>query len=253
MPEKADQKRRNRRRLIIVITAAVLAGGAMVLGGQEILDTRDGGKAHATPSPTAEATPTPDSGDGTTAPALDRRDPHDPYAIGNVDAPVVLTEWMDMRCPFCALYARETLPQVIDEYVESGQVRIEFNDISFFGEDSIAGQVAARAAGRQGKYIEYVEAVYADAPLDGHPDLPREKLLGFAETAGVPDLEQFEVDLDSQELLDEANAATADAQELGIGVVPFFHAGGMVMEGSQPIDVFRDYLDQMIDEAQQTE
>src|SRR5699024_3517391 len=63
-----------------------------------------------------------------------RREADDPKAIGDVDAPVVLTEWIDLRCPFCASFSRDTLPVLIEEYVDTGRVRIEFTDVAYFGE-----------------------------------------------------------------------------------------------------------------------
>lgn len=172
-----------------------------------------------------------------------RRDAGDPMAIGDVDAPVVLTQWTDLRCPYCALFARKTLPTLIQEYVDTGKVRIEFHDVAFFGEHSEDAAVAARAAAAQGKFMEFVTAVYAAAPERGHPDLPRETLIAFAEKAGVPDMARFTADLDDPAIRDAAQASTRAAQQIGVNSVPFFVAGDTALAGSQPIEVFRDLLD----------
>ncbi|MDI6024087.1 thioredoxin domain-containing protein [Leucobacter sp. UT-8R-CII-1-4] len=175
-----------------------------------------------------------------------RRDPDDPMAIGDVNAPVVLTEWVDMRCPFCALYSRDTLPILIEEYVDTGQVRVEFHDVVFYGEHSENAAIAARAAGKQDMYVEYLTTVYAAAPESGHPDMPRDMLIDFAEQAGVPDMEQFVADLDDAQLLQDVHASTQQAQQLGVTAVPFFVAGNTALSGAQPVDVFREFLDQAL-------
>lgn len=172
-----------------------------------------------------------------------RRDAGDPMAIGDVDAPVVLTQWTDLRCPFCALFARETLPTLIEEYVDTGKVRIEFHDVAFYGAQSEGAAVAARAAAKQGKFMEFVTAVYAAAPERGHPDLPRESLIAFAEEAGVPEMNRFTADLDDPAIRDAAQANTLDAQQLGVNSVPFFVAGNTTLAGAQPIGTFRKLLD----------
>ncbi|MFB9643247.1 DsbA family protein [Agromyces lapidis] len=179
-------------------------------------------------------------------PAIALRDPDDPLAIGEVDAPVVLVEWADFRCPYCAVFTNETLPVVLDEYVETGLVRYEFRDVAFFGDDSTAAAVAVRAAGEQGRFAEYLEVVYAAAPEKGHPDMPREKLIGFAKEAGVPDLAAFEADLDRADLRDAVTASTAQAQQLGVTGVPFFVAGDQALSGAQPLDAVRSFLDQQL-------
>src|SRR5690606_18255870 len=140
-------------------------------------------------------------------------------------------EWVDMRCPFCAVFSRDTMPQIIEEYVEAGLVRIEFNDVSFFGDDSTTAAVAVRAAGKQGKYVEYLHVLFAAAPDSGHPDMPRAKLLRFAEEAGVPDLKLFESDLDDPELQMAVHNSTTSAQQLGVNSVPFFVADGVAIAG----------------------
>ncbi|KRC59224.1 disulfide bond formation protein [Agromyces sp. Root81] len=177
---------------------------------------------------------------------LATRDPDDPLAIGDVDAPVVLVEWADFRCPYCAVVTNQTLPTIFDEYVEKGLVRYEFRDVAFFGEESIDAAVAARAAGEQGKFPEYLEAVFAAAPEKGHPDMPREKLIGFATAAGVPDLAKFEQDLDRADLRDAVLASTEEAQKLGVTSVPFFVAGDQALSGAQPIENFRALLDEQL-------
>lgn len=175
-----------------------------------------------------------------------RRDPGDPMAIGDVDAPVVLTQWTDLRCPFCAVFHRETLPVLLEEYVETGRVRIEVYDVAYFGEQSDDAAVAARAAANQGMFMEYTTAIYTAAPESGHADLPREKLIAFAEQVGIPDLQQFEFDLDDPQIRTYAQASTRYAQQLGVTSVPFFVAGDITLSGAQPLDVFRGFLDEAL-------
>jgi protein-disulfide isomerase len=196
-------------------------------------------------------------GDAATAPedtgpvesALVRRDAGDAMAVGRVDAPVVMVLWTDMRCPFCALFNRETLPKLMDEYVRPGKVRIEVHDVAFFGKQSENAAVAARAAAAQGKFFEYLKAVYAVAPEGKHPKLPASKLVAFAEQVQVPDIARFTADLDSEPLHQLAQQSTTTAQGLGVSSVPFFVAGENSIAGAQPIEVFRGFLDDALAKA----
>lgn len=172
-----------------------------------------------------------------------RNDPNDEMAIGNPDAPVTISEWTDYRCPFCAVFANKTLPPLVQEYVDKGLVRIEFNDVAFFGDESLDAAVAARAAAEQGHYLPYIEALYKAAPQSGHPDMPREKLVGFAEEVGVPDMKKFEADLDSPELRAEVQKSQANAQSWGISSVPFFVINDQGLQGAQSIDVFKQVIE----------
>ncbi|WP_157008857.1 DsbA family protein [Agromyces laixinhei] len=237
--------RLRRARILNVVLGAVAAFLLVIVIAQSI--------PGATQEPAAGAqqgqTPATEGGAGAGANATEEiatRDPDDPFAIGDVDAPVVLVEWADFRCPFCAVVTNQTLPTIFKEYVDTGLVRYEFRDVAFFGEESVDAAVAARAAGEQGRFPEYLEALFAAAPEKGHPDMPREKLIGFATTAGVPDLAKFEQDLDRADLHDAVLASTDAAQKLGVTSVPFFVAGDQVIAGAQPIENFRALLDEQL-------
>ena len=188
------------------------------------------------------------SGDGQAngAVQIERRTEGDPMAVGALDAPIVLSEWIDFRCPFCAVYSRDTLPAILDEYVETGKVRLEIHDVAFFGEESERAAVAARAAGEQGKYLEFVRAVYDASPESGHPELPPEQLIALAQVAGVPDIARFEADMQRADLAQAVRDSTAQAQQLGVNSVPFFAVNGQAISGAQPIATFRQFLDQQL-------
>ncbi|MCW3819842.1 DsbA family protein [Micromonospora sp. DR5-3] len=121
--------------------------------------------------------------------------------------------------------------------------------VAYFGEQSEDAAVAARAAAEQGRFFEFLSAVYKEAPEHKHPDLPRERLIAFAKKAGVPDIERFTADLDDAGLRAAAEASNSEAAQLGVTSVPFFVAGDNTLSGAQPTSVFRQYLDAAIAKA----
>jgi len=193
------------------------------------------------------------SGEDTGGQTLDlaRRVDGEATAQGAVDAPVVMVEYADYRCPFCGVFARETLPVLVEEYVSTGVLRIEWRDLPVFGAESVAAAVAGRAAGEQGLFWEFAEAVYADAPERGHVELPRERLLEIAGDIGVPDLETFAADLDNPKLTERVNTDMAEAQYLGITSTPLFVVNETPISGAMPLDVFRDTIDSELAKAGQ--
>jgi protein-disulfide isomerase len=174
---------------------------------------------------------------------LPRREADDPLAKGDVDAPVVIIEYADYRCPFCAQWGRDVQP-ALQDLIDDGTLRIEFRDRILFGEESQDTALAARAAGEQGMYWEFHDAVFAAAPEGGHPDMPWEKLLGFAEEIGVPDLAKFETDLDSEELQAAIAADMAEGDSLGISSTPSFLVNTTPVIGAQPEPAFRGIIAQ---------
>nr|WP_227658947.1 MULTISPECIES: thioredoxin domain-containing protein [unclassified Corynebacterium] len=180
---------------------------------------------------------------------IERREADDPRALGDVNAPVVMVEWTDLRCPFCGFFSREILPTLKKEYVDTGKVRIEFRDVVYFGDRSAAASAAARAAAEQDRYVEYLQAVYARAPESGHPELPDEELVEIAKEVGVPDMGRFTTDMKDPQLRAAAEEETNQARQWGVQGVPFFAVGSEVLAGAQPLENFRSFLDKAIKEA----
>lgn len=236
----------SRKRLIITVLVVVAVFAALVLVAQ--MTSKPGPTG---PTATNEKVQTSAAPLGPRPDELQmvRRDPKDPMAMGDLNAPVVLVQWTDLRCPFCAVFNREILPVLDKEYIQTGKVRLEVTDIAFFGEQSEKAGAAAQAAAQQGKYFEFIGAVYGAAPEKGHPDLPRDRLIAFAREAGVPDIARFEKVLDDESLVVGVQAATAEAQKLTVASVPFFVAGRSALAGAQPIDTFRKYLDDAVKQA----
>ncbi|MEL4357806.1 MULTISPECIES: DsbA family protein [unclassified Luteococcus] len=174
---------------------------------------------------------------------LPRRNPEDPTAKGKVDAPVVMIEWSDFRCPFCSVWARETAPQ-LKPYIDSGSLRIEHRDLVLFGDQSMNTAMAARAAGNQDKFWEFYDAVHAKAPTSGHPTIKQADLLAFAKAAGVPDLARFTKDSTSAQTRAAVEKDVNEARSLGLSGTPFFVVNTTPLSGAQPLEVFTQAIEQ---------
>lgn len=179
-----------------------------------------------------------------------RRDAADPFAIGPVDAPVVMVVFSDYRCPFCARYSRVTEAELVEKYVSEGQLRIEWRDFPVFGDASMLAARAGRAAAAQGRFWEFNDAVYLAAPENGHHELDAAKLLGFAEQVGVEDLERFEREMLSDEFDTAIMVDTLQARSLGVTGTPSFIISGNPVVGAQPTAVFTGIIDRALAEMQ---
>ena len=84
----------------------------------------------------------------------------DGLALGDPKAPVTLVEFADLQCPFCRDAAVSGLPPVVDGYVRTGKVRIEFRNFAILGPESEKAARALDAAAEQGKAWQFVELWY---------------------------------------------------------------------------------------------
>ena len=78
----------------------------------------------------------------------------DGAALGSSSAPVTIVEYSDFECPFCRRFYRQTLPQLRERYVASGQVRLVFRHLPSPGvhPNALGAAAAAECAGEQGEF-----------------------------------------------------------------------------------------------------
>lgn len=82
--------------------------------------------------------------------------------LGDPAAPVTVTEFADLQCPYCDGFALTVLPRIIDAYVVPGKVKLAFRNFPFLGEDSVRAARMAVAAEDQNRMWGFVDAFYYD-------------------------------------------------------------------------------------------
>jgi protein-disulfide isomerase len=188
----------------------VLAGaliGVSVVGGRS---------TEAAPVPTRAAAPVRPS-------PLLRGIPQDGIVLGRPDAPVTLVEYADLQCPFCAQWARDAFPTVVDEYVRSGRVRVVFRGLAFLGPDSETALRAATAAGEQNRLWDVVHGLFVSQGAENSGWVTDELLRSFSGT-GV-DTERMLGHSQSSWVEQELAAARREADAAGIRGTPSFRVG----------------------------
>lgn len=178
---------------------------------------------------------------------IHRRNPKDPFAIGALDAPVVISEFSDFECPFCARYSTQSEGRILTDYVEKGLVRIEWNDLPINGPDADAAARAGRAAAEQNKFHEFKSALFAEsAKQNGHPGFGQADFERFAQAAGVPDMDKFKADATSDKYDQAIEQAKKYGGGIGISGTPAFLIGTKFVSGAQPWEVFESALNEQL-------
>ncbi|MBE6481411.1 MAG: thioredoxin [Actinomyces ruminicola] len=169
------------------------------------------------------------------------RNSDDARAKGDVDAPVVMVVYSDFACPYCTLFAQEVEPQ-LEDLVQDGTLRVEWRDLAQITETSPLAAQAGIAAGNQGKFWEFHDAVYAAADPTDHPEYTEDSLVAFAEQAGVPDLEQFRADMTDAGTVQAVEDAKQHAYDLNITGTPFFIINDAYVSGYASADYMRNTI-----------
>lgn len=193
----------------------------------------------------AEVTPAAPAGDdqGSALSAGDEdalRAPHAP-ALGPEDAPVVIVEFSDFQCPFCARLG-ETLKEVQAAYPEL--VRVEFRQFPLeFHEHARDAALASLCADEQGKFWALHDAFFANQrglDLAGRERMAREVGL---------DVDIWRDCIARGPASGYVDADRAAGAQLGVTGTPSFFINGQRFVGAKPFDEIVGIVQEELREA----
>ena len=140
--------------------------------------------------------------------------------LGSEDAAVTVTVFNDLQCTDCADFQLEQVDPLIDEYVRTDDVSFELRHFAISGHDTVRAAYAATAAGEQGRQWQYADLFLRNQDLAADGGVTDELLRELAES--VPELEtdEWEEDLDSEEVAARVEDDARLAAELKLPAEP---------------------------------
>jgi len=172
----------------------------------------------------------------------------DGRVLGDANAPVTVIEYADFQCPICKRAETSIVSQVERDYVQSGQVNIEFRMFPFIGQDSFNAAQAAEAARAQGKFWEYHDALFNAQGAENSGAFSYEKLVALAQKIEL-DVPKFEADLSSNAYLPAIQQEADAARAAGVASTPTFFVNGTKIVGAQPYSQFQAAIDAALAKA----
>jgi protein-disulfide isomerase len=162
-------------------------------------------------------------------------------SVGPAGAKVTVIEVTDFECPFCSR-ANSTMKQLLGQYPNDVRVVVKQNPLGFHKNANMAAQ-AALAAHEQGKYWEMHHKLF-----ENQKSLDRASLEKFAQELGL-DMAKFKSALDTQKFKDQIDSEQRTAVGLGAGGTPSFFINGRKVVGAQPLERFKQVVDEEIKKA----
>ncbi len=200
------------------------------------------------PAPAGLAEPT-----ATALPAIDlvtllNLTDDDPRALGNPDAPVLMIEFTDYECPFCARFVSATRPRIVSEFVETGIVRLVVRDfpLSSIHPSAVLAASVTHCAAAQDRFWPVYEMLFQTHGIEwgGVPKRDRATLVELAGNLGV-DTAQLNACLDDPATEAAVLAEVEAASRLGINSTPNFLINGQVVRGALPFEHFDRLIKQL--------
>jgi protein-disulfide isomerase len=155
--------------------------------------------------------------------------------LGRPGAPVTLVEFADLQCPYCGLWARGTLPTLVQRYVRTGKLRIDFRGLAFVGPDSETALRVAHAAGLQNRLWNVVELLYENQGTENTGWVTGPLLRSVVLASGA-DVARVFARTDAPSIDAQLGRARAEATRFGIPGTPYF-AIGRTGSAPRPLEV----------------
>jgi protein-disulfide isomerase len=196
------------------ILLAVGIGGAALAGLAVVLVLTMGGGSESTPVRAAAP------GTAVVRDLLHGIPQHGPV-LGSPNAPVTLVEFADIQCPYCGVWARVALPDVVRRYVRTGRVKIVFRGMAFLGPDSETALRTAIAAGQQNRMWNVLELLFQNQGQENSGWVTSDLLDSVTSSAGLA-ADRLVAESGSAAVTGEISKATAEANAAGIDSTPSF-------------------------------
>ncbi|MBI2102803.1 DsbA family protein [Candidatus Woesearchaeota archaeon] len=162
----------------------------------------------------------------------------DDDVLGKASAPVTIVEFSDYECPFCVRFHTDTWPQLKQNYIDTGKVKVVYRDFPLsFHQNAQKAAEAAECAGSQGKYWEMHNLLFTKGVEGGIATFKQ-----YAQSLSL-DTAKFNQCLDSGEKASEVQKDMADGAAAGVQGTPSFFVNGVPISGAQPYSVFQQVID----------
>jgi protein-disulfide isomerase len=245
-PERRVARIGSGKRRRVFLIAAIATGVALGLVAGSLLSARGNGSDAPVPQAGAEVF------GADVVESLLGGIPQDGAVLGEPDAPVTLVEYADLQCPYCAQWASRTLPDLVEDYVRAGDLRIEFRGMAFIGVDSEKALRAALAAAERDRLWNVVDLLYLNQGAENSGWVTDDLIAAVGRSVPGLDGAQMQADMGAENVTDALQADAEASAAAGITGTPAFELGRTGGEltrlevSSLDADEFRAAIDELL-------
>lgn len=166
----------------------------------------------------------------------------DDRILGKPDAPITIVEYASLTCPHCAHFDQEVLPQLKQQWIDSGKAKLVLRDFPLDQSALLAATVArCEPADR---FYGFVDTLFKNQEEWAGAKDPRGTLQRFAQLSGMGKKE-FTACIDSKADQDKVvESRFVAANQLAVDATPTFFINGTKYDGAPTAEDFGKALSQ---------
>ncbi|MGC4106417.1 MAG: thioredoxin domain-containing protein [Thermomicrobiales bacterium] len=169
--------------------------------------------------------------------------PQSGMTLGVADAPVTVIEYADFQCPYCANFALQQKPEIVQKYIATGQVKFQFQPMPILSSlalddpnnESVRAAEGGYCAADQGKFWDFYALLYSKQTGENVGNFTTEKLISYAQEGGL-DVTTFTTCLNNRTHLQDVLDSRQQGTDAGVTGTPTFFVNGTKILGSGKLE-----------------
>ena len=163
------------------------------------------------------------------------------HRSGPLDAPIVVVEFADFQCPFCATAARH-LRELRDRFGEEVAViyrHFPLTSIHPFARDAA---IASECAAAQDRFEAFHDSLFAN-----QDDIGVKEWLEFADEAEVPSMTRFAKCLEEDWAAERVRDDSRAADRIALTSTPSVIVNGLLLPGTPSLETLEFHVERILD------
>lgn len=167
--------------------------------------------------------------------------------LGEEDAPVTMVVYEDFECPFCKRFEEGAVPQIVSNYVDTGQVKIVWKDrpltqLHPWAKPSAEAMECVYREGGKEPFWNLKDQIFSNQNQLS-TDNAQSQIKSWAAEEGVSE-SAVQSCIDNGDAMSEVEADSTEGQELGASGTPTSFVNGQKLVGAQPYSRFETVIEE---------
>lgn len=163
------------------------------------------------------------------------------HVAGNASASATLIEYSDFQCPACASY-HSLVNQLKDDLGENLQIVYRHFPLRSIHDHAQLAAQASEAAANQDMFWQMHDLLFENQAFWSTLEDPTETFLDYASELEL-DIDQFNADLNSQEVEEKVNTDYQSAIQAGVNSTPTFFLNGKKLSNPATYETFKSLIE----------
>ncbi|WP_313894859.1 thioredoxin domain-containing protein [Psychrobacillus sp.] len=171
--------------------------------------------------------------------------------LGQENAPVTVVEFGDFKCPSCKAWGETVYPQLVQDYILSGDVKFSYVNVLFHGKESVLGSMAAESVFKQDPtvYWDFHKSLFDAQPTENHDAawITTEKVLEIVKGTPSINQEQLKQDIEQELTSEQVNIDKELFTKHNVSQTPTININGITMEDPFDYEAIKEVIDRELE------